>query len=115
MDNLEQNAKHYRNPSKGLRSSPVIRGQQPKPHDSTMAFVISTDLHQSFDDSILPELVMSVNAPGEVMLNNDTFNETSDNPPPSSEASQNLSESSAKNVEEIMDMDEASKASQDSL
>ena len=46
---------------------------------------------------------MTVNAPSEVMLN-DTFNKTFDNTPPSSQASQDLSESSAKNVEEMVDV-----------
>ena len=114
MDNLEQYAKHHRNPSKALTSCLVIRAQQPKPHDSTMALVNSTDLHQSFDDSILPELDMSVNAPSEAMLNQDTFNETFGKTRPSSQASQDLSESSAKNVEEIVDINVASQASQDS-
>ena len=68
-----------------------------------MALVNSTNLHQSFDDSILLELDMTVNAPSEVMLN-DTFNKTFDNTPPSSQASQDLSESSAKNVEEMVDV-----------
>ena len=84
MDNLEQFAKHHQNPSKPLTSSLVIGTQQPKPYDSTMALVNSTNLHQSFDESILPELDMSVNAPSEAMLNNDTFNQTFDDTPPSS-------------------------------
>ena len=81
----------------------MIGAQQPNPHDSNMALVNSTNLHQSFDDSILPELDMTVNAPSEVMLN-DTFNKTFDNTPPSSQSSQDLSESSAKNVEEMVDV-----------
>ena len=81
----------------------MIGAQQPNPHDSNMVLVNSTNLHQSFDDSILPELDMTVNAPSEVMLN-DTFNKTFDNTPPSSQASQDLSESSAKNVEEMVDV-----------
>ena len=56
---------------------------------------------------------MLVNAPSEGMLNNDTSNETFDDTSPSSQASQDLSESSAKNVEEIVDMDLASQASRD--
>ena len=108
-DNL--NAKHHRDPLKALTSSLVIRAQQPKPHDSTMVLLNSTDLHQSFDDSILPEYVG--NAPSEAMLNNDTFNETFDHTSPPSQTSQDLSESSAKNVEEIVDMDLASQTSQD--
>ena len=94
-----------------MTSSLVIGAQ---PHDSTMALVNSIDLHQSFDDSILPELDMSVNAPSEPMLNNDTFNETFDDTTPSSQTSQDLSESSAKNVGEIVDIDVTSQASQDS-
>ena len=79
-----------------------------------MALVNSIDLHQSFDDSILPELDNSVNAPSEPMLNSDTFNETFDDTTPASQASQDLSESSAKNVREIVDMDVTSQASPDS-
>ena len=56
---------------------------------------------------------MLVNAPSEAMLNNDTFNETFDDTSPPSKTSQDLSESSAKNVEEIVDMDLASQTSQD--
>lgn len=56
---------------------------------------------------------MLVNAPSETMLNNDTFNETFDDTSPPSQTSQELSESSAKNVEEIVDMDLASQTSQD--
>ena len=74
----------------------------------------STDLHQSFDDSILPELDMWVNAPSEAMLNQVTFNKTFDKTPSSSQASQGLSESSAKNAEEIVDINVASQTSQDS-
>ena len=54
MDNLEQYGNHQRSPSKALTSSPVIGAQQPKLHDSTMAPTNSTNLHQSFDDSIFP-------------------------------------------------------------
>ena len=57
---------------------------------------------------------MSVNASSEAMLNKDTFNKTFDDTPPSSQASQDLLESSTKNVEEILDMDVTSQASQDS-
>ena len=56
---------------------------------------------------------MLVNAPSEAMLNNDTFNETFDDTSPPSQTSQDLSKSSAKNVEEIVDMDLASQTSQD--
>ena len=95
MDNLEQYAKHHRNPSKTLKSSLMIGAQKSKPHDSTMALVNSTNLHQSFDDSIFSKLDMLVNAPSEAILNNDTFNEIFHDAPPSSQASQYLSKSSA--------------------
>ena len=48
------------------------------------------------------------------MLNNDTFNQTFDDTPPSSQASQDLPESCPKNADEVVDMDVASQASQDS-
>ena len=57
---------------------------------------------------------MSVNGPSETILNNDTFNEKFDETPPSSQVSQDLSESSAKNVAGIVNIDVASQASQDS-
>ena len=58
MENLEQYAKHHPKPSKALALSLVIGTPQPKPNDSTMGIVNTTDLHQSFDDSIFPELDM---------------------------------------------------------
>ena len=82
-----------------------------QPHDSTMALVNSIDLHQSFDDSILPELDNSVNAPSEPMLNSDTFNETFDDTTPASQASQDLSESSDENFE----MDDHTASSQSNI
>ena len=57
---------------------------------------------------------MLVNALSEAMLNNNTFNETFDKTPPSSQVSYDLSEIFAKNVEEILDMGVESQASQDS-
>ena len=54
---------------------------------------------------------MSVNAPNEAMLNNDTFNETFDNTPPSSQASQDSSESSDKKFE----MDDHTASSQSNI
>lgn len=80
----------------------------------TMALVNSSDLPQSFDDSLFPELDMSVNTPSEAMLNNDTFSKTIDNTLPSSQAPLDFSEISAKNVEQTVDIDVASQASQDS-
>ena len=55
---------------------------------------------------------MLVNALSEAMLNNNTFNETFDKTPPSSQVSHDLSEIFAKNVEEILDMGVVSQASQ---
>ena len=68
MGNLEQHAKHHRDPSKTLTSSLVISAQQPLPKDQNMKLQKNVDF-QHLDDSIftLPqtddELDVSYNAP----------------------------------------------------
>ena len=75
MDNLEQYAKHHRDPFKTFTSSLLIGAQQPLPKDQNIKLQKNVDL-QHLDDSIftLPqtddELVVSCNAPNASEITN---------------------------------------------